>query len=141
MQPDFEVPDDLEPEMTPWAPTVRIPTFQPPCEPRPVGFLRGKAPVILIDVSGTLSPVLRGRFRDELAAATALLGFDGEVSTQCAFDVITFATGAHSWSQEFERRSKVLEDGRVMLAGRQVWRPEYLSMHLWSKTLLVMVLL
>lgn len=57
---------------------------------------------------------------EEVAAATALLGFDGEVSTQRAFDVITFATGAHSWSQEFERRNKMLEEGRVMLAGRQV---------------------
>ena len=57
---------------------------------------------------------------EEVAAATALLGFDGEVSTQQAFDVITFATGAQSWSQELERRNKMLEDGRVMLAGRQV---------------------
>lgn len=107
--------------MSPWIPTVHIPTFQHPCEPRPVGFLRGRAPVILIDVSGTLAPVLRGRFLDELAAAIALLGPEGEVSTQRAFDVITFATGAHSWSQEFERRNKLLEEGKVMLAGRQVW--------------------
>jgi hypothetical protein len=106
--------------MAPRVPAVRIPTFQPPCEPRPVGFLRGKAPVIIIDVSGTLSPILRGRFADEVAAAVALLDFDGEVSTQRAFDVIAFATGAHSWSQEFARRNKLVEDGRSMLAGRQV---------------------
>lgn len=67
---------------------------------------------------------------EELAAAAALLGFDGEMSTQQAFDVITFATGAHSWSQEFERRNKMLEDGRIMLAGRQVCHMHSHSFHL-----------
>jgi hypothetical protein len=120
VQPVFKPPEGLEPALPPWRPQVRMPVFQAPAEPRPVGFLRGAAPLLVLDVSGTLSPVLRGRFGDELAAAALLLGPAGEMGTQRAFDVIAFATGAHSWSVDYQRRARMLQEGRVMLAGRQV---------------------
>ncbi len=33
-------------------PPLRLPRWTAPCEPRPVGFLRGTAPILIIDVSG-----------------------------------------------------------------------------------------
>lgn len=107
--------------MPPWQRTAPVPVFQPPREPRPVGFVRGRAPLLIIDVSGTLSPRLRGLFMREVEAAAALLAPPGgEFATQAAFDVIAFATGAHSWSMDFMRRARIVREGKTMLAGRQV---------------------
>ena len=33
-------------------PEANLPVWVPPCEPRPIGFLRGVAPVLIVDVSG-----------------------------------------------------------------------------------------
>ena len=38
--------------------------FAPPCAPRPVGFLAGYAPLLLLDMSGTMHPSKGGRFFD-----------------------------------------------------------------------------
>lgn len=129
VQPEFAPPEGLEAEMPPWQRTVAVPVFQPPREPRPVGFVRGRAPLLIIDVSGTLSPRLRGQFVAEVAAAAQLLSpQDGEFATQSAFDVIAFATGAHSWSVDYMRCARIVREGRTMLAGRQVRLPTSESM-------------
>ena len=121
LQPGFVPPDDLEDELPPWQRTLAVPVFQPPREPRPVGFVRGRVPLLLVDVSGTLAPRLRGLFAQEVAAAMQLLApRGGEFATQAAFDVITFATGAHSWSMDFMRKARIIREGKTMLAGRQV---------------------
>ena len=48
-------------------PPQRLPRWVPPCEPRPIGFLRGMAPVLIIDVSGACqgSPLARQRAAGE----------------------------------------------------------------------------
>lgn len=38
--------------------------FAPPCAPRPIGFLAGYAPLLLLDMSGTMHPSKGGRFFD-----------------------------------------------------------------------------
>lgn len=72
-EPQYEPPADLLPEvelvlpeeqmMPVWdaAPCVP-PKWVPPCEPRPVGFLRGCGPVLVFDVSGTMHPARQGQF-------------------------------------------------------------------------------
>lgn len=35
---------------------AQVPNWVPPSEPRPIGFMRGTAPVLIIDVSGTMNP-------------------------------------------------------------------------------------
>eukprot|EP00983_Pelagomonas_calceolata_P083986 1156271-Pelagomonas_calceolata.AAC.12 len=52
--------------------------WMPPCEPRPVGFMRGTAPVLLLDVSGTMNPAQRGKVNQVKACACELLHPDGE---------------------------------------------------------------
>eukprot|EP00798_Chlamydomonas_sp_ICE-L_P032321 gene32321-16892_t len=66
---DLETDPDLgraeEMEVPEWqAPIFRAPQWAPPKEPRPVGFIRGTAPVIVMDVSGTMNPRINGRFLD-----------------------------------------------------------------------------
>lgn len=43
-------------------PPLVLPSWAAPCEPLPVGFLRGTAPVLIMDVSGTMHPARRGQF-------------------------------------------------------------------------------
>ena len=38
--------------------------FAPPCAPGPIGFLAGYAPLLLLDMSGTMHPSKGGRFHD-----------------------------------------------------------------------------
>ena len=40
------------------------PAFAPPCAPRPIGFLQGYTPLLLLDISGTMHPGKGGRFFD-----------------------------------------------------------------------------
>lgn len=42
----------------------QAPAFAPPCAPRPIGFLAGYAPLLLLDMSGTMHPSKGGRFFD-----------------------------------------------------------------------------
>lgn len=56
MVPEFQPPEDAPlPQWT--GPRLDLPKWMPPCEPRPIGFLRGTAPVLIIDVSGTVRGV------------------------------------------------------------------------------------
>ena len=50
--PEFVAPamEALPPK--PPLPVPKMPCWVPPCEPRPIGFLRGVAPVLIVDVSG-----------------------------------------------------------------------------------------
>lgn len=45
-------------------PPFQAPAFAPPCAPRPIGFLAGYAPLLLLDMSGTMHPSKGGRFFD-----------------------------------------------------------------------------
>ncbi|EFJ42702.1 hypothetical protein VOLCADRAFT_97128 [Volvox carteri f. nagariensis] len=58
-------------------PPQYVPQWAPPCEPRPVGFLRGAAPVLICDVSGTMNPRQQGRFRDMKRCTVDLLDPEG----------------------------------------------------------------
>lgn len=58
-------------------PQQYVPSWRAPREPRPVGFLRGSAPVIMCDVSGTMHPRQQGRFKDMKRCATELLDPNG----------------------------------------------------------------
>ncbi|GIM02641.1 hypothetical protein Vretimale_7428, partial [Volvox reticuliferus] len=98
-----------------------VPQWASPCEPRPVGFLRGTAPLLICDVSGTMHPRQQGRFRDLKRCAVDLLDPEGEIATAAAgFDVITFAGGAWSWSAGYGERMGLLQSSQVPYSGRQV---------------------
>jgi len=43
-------------------PPFQAPAFAPPCAPRPIGFLAGYTPLLLLDMSGTMHPSKGGRF-------------------------------------------------------------------------------
>jgi hypothetical protein len=119
MQPVWE--PALVPAEPPFAEEpLRLPTWQAPSEPTPVGFVRGCCPCIIFDVSGTMAHRLQGRFVDVRAAVTELLRPGGEMASVLAFDVIAFASGPHSWSSNFEQRQRLVSDGRQLLTGRQV---------------------
>lgn len=62
------------PEFT--EPPLLLPKWAAPCEPLPVGFLRGTAPV-LMDVSGTMHPARRGQFLRVKACVCQLLEPEG----------------------------------------------------------------
>jgi hypothetical protein len=49
-----------------------------------VGFLRGSAPVIVMDVSGTMNPKQQGRFREMKRCAAELLSSEGKARA-CAW--------------------------------------------------------
>ncbi|GFR44718.1 hypothetical protein Agub_g6041 [Astrephomene gubernaculifera] len=103
------------------APPQVVPAWAPPCEPRPVGFLRGAAPVVICDVSGTMNPRQQGRFREMKRCAMEFLDPEGEIATAAAgFDVITFAGGAWSWSLGYGERMGLLQSSQVLYSGRQV---------------------
>ena len=121
LQPAWEPPElPPQPEPTPYT-APALPQWVNPGEPPPCGFLRGTSATVFFDVSGTLSPRLRGRFREEASAVAAMLdAATGEMRSQLAFDVIAFAAGAHSWSLARERtRATILSGGRRM-TGRAV---------------------
>lgn len=63
-------------------PQQHVPSWVPPSEPRPIGFLRGTAPVIICDVSGTMNPRQQGRFREMKRCAVELLDPEGGPSMQ-----------------------------------------------------------
>lgn len=55
-----------------------VPQWAAPCEPRPVGFLRGTAPLLICDVSGTMNSRQQGRFREMKRCAVDLLDPEGK---------------------------------------------------------------
>jgi hypothetical protein len=63
-------------------PPVVLPVWAAPREPLPVGFLRGTAPILIMDVSGTMHPARRGRFLRLKHCVAQLLEPDGEHSQQ-----------------------------------------------------------
>ncbi len=63
-------------------PQQHVPSWVPPSEPRPIGFLRGTAPVIICDVSGTMNPRQQGRFREMKRCAVELLDPEGRLGGQ-----------------------------------------------------------
>ncbi|MEW5317598.1 MAG: hypothetical protein WDW38_008883 [Sanguina aurantia] len=70
--PEFQEPARME--LPEWrAPVQRLPQWVPPCEPGPIGFLRGTCPVLIVDVSGTMNPKQRGRFNDMKSCSVRLL--------------------------------------------------------------------
>ncbi|KAG1678269.1 hypothetical protein FOA52_013890 [Chlamydomonas sp. UWO 241] len=118
--PEFSAPSARElPEWT--QPQARLPSWMPPCEPRPVGFLRGTAPVLILDVSGTMNPRINGRFREMKDVVCSLLDPEsGEIATAAgAFDVINFCSGAWSWSSTYAERMDLLQSSQIFYAGRQ----------------------
>ena len=118
--PDLILPLDKErPRWNP--PALKLPNWRPPCEPRPSGFLRGTAPVVIIDVSGTMNPVHQGRFREMQQCAQELLAPNGELASSAAkFDVIAFASGAWSWSVSHSQKMDLLSSSQTYYTGRQV---------------------
>jgi hypothetical protein len=66
-----EVPEFKEPPL-------HVPTWSPPCEPQPVGFLRGCGPLLIMDVSGTMHPARRGMLPRVKACVASLLTPNGE---------------------------------------------------------------
>lgn len=96
-------------------PSFTAPSWMPPCEPRPIGFLRGSAPALILDVSGTMNPRQNGKFRDMKRCAVELLDPEsGELATgAAAFDVITFCSGAWSWSAGYAERLELLRSSQV----------------------------
>ncbi len=103
-------------------PKLNLPKWMPPCEPRPVGFLRGTAPILIIDVSGTMNPRINGKFKEMKACACEMLDpVVGEIATAAgAFDVIAFCSGAWSWSSTFAQRMSLLSASQTFHSGRQV---------------------
>lgn len=80
--PVFQEPAQME--LPEWrAPVQRLPQWVPPCEPGPIGFMRGTCPVLIVDVSGTMNPKQRGRFKDMKACSVRLLHAEGECFTRC----------------------------------------------------------
>lgn len=70
--------------MPQWSPApLKTPSWCPPCEPRPIGFMRGTAPVLIIDVSGTMNPRQRGKFPDMKECVCELLHPQGERMGWC----------------------------------------------------------
>lgn len=59
-------------------PPLTAPSFVAPCEPKPVGFLRGCGPVLIMDVSGTMHPARRGQFHRVKSCVSQLLQPQGE---------------------------------------------------------------
>lgn len=53
-------------------PAFQAPAYAPPCAPRPVGFLAGYAPLLMLDMSGTMHPSKGGRFFDMKVVSTLL---------------------------------------------------------------------
>jgi hypothetical protein len=111
-----------EKEVPQWSPPIlNLPSWRPPCEPRPIGFLRGTAPVVIIDVSGTMNPVHQGRFREMQQCAQELLAPNGELASSAAkFDVIAFSSGAWSWSVSHSQKMDLLSSSQTYYTGRQV---------------------
>jgi hypothetical protein len=75
--PAFTTPELQEvPEFQ--EPPLHVPTWSPPCEPQPVGFLRGCGPLLIMDVSGTMHPARRGMLPRVKACVASLLTPNGE---------------------------------------------------------------
>ncbi len=51
-------------------PAFQAPAYAPPCAPRPIGFLAGYAPLLMLDMSGTMHPSKGGRFFDMKVVST-----------------------------------------------------------------------
>ncbi|KAG2495930.1 hypothetical protein HYH03_005861 [Edaphochlamys debaryana] len=118
--PAFVAPTPL-PEPVYEAPPAYVPAWASPTEPRPVGFLRGTAPVVICDVSGTMHPRQQGQFRQMKKCAVELLDPEGEIATAAGgFDVITFCGSAWAWSAGYGERMGLLQSSQVLYAGRQV---------------------
>ncbi|GAX82053.1 hypothetical protein CEUSTIGMA_g9481.t1 [Chlamydomonas eustigma] len=102
-------------------PKMDIPKWVPPREPRPIGFLRGTAPILIIDVSGTMNPRINGKFKEMKACVCELLDpTGGELATAAgAFDVIAYCSGAWSWSSTYASRMSLLSASQVFYQGRQ----------------------
>ena len=54
-------------------PPLVVPKWVPPCEPLPIGFLRGAAPLLIMDVSGTMHPAQRGQIHRVKSCVAGLL--------------------------------------------------------------------
>lgn len=121
--PEFVLPPEMEaPTWTP--PVLKVPSWCPPCEPGPIGFMRGTAPVLILDVSGTMNPRQRGKFPTMIECACELLHPQGELATAAgAFDVINFCNAAWAWSATYSQRLSLLASAQVrapcwLLAGQ-----------------------
>lgn len=103
-------------------PDASLPEWQLPLEPLPMGFMRGVAPLVIMDVSGTMSPTMRGLFLHMKECVAQVLDPDqGELATASAvFDVITFNGGAWAWSSSYNAYQAMLED---TLSGPKTGRP------------------
>ncbi|WIA16292.1 hypothetical protein OEZ85_012995 [Tetradesmus obliquus] len=96
------MPDFVEPPMV-------LPKWAAPCEPLPVGFLRGTAPVLIMDVSGTMHPARRGQFLRVKKCVCQLLEPEGELATAgTAFDVLAFSGACWSFSAAWAGKQALL---------------------------------
>jgi hypothetical protein len=72
-----EVPVYQEPVLQPLPafsePPLVVPKWVPPCEPFPIGFMRGAAPLLIMDVSGTMHPAQRGQIHRVKSCVAGLL--------------------------------------------------------------------
>jgi len=119
--PEFVVPEQLPLPTWEAPPPPKTIEWMPPCEPRPVGFMRGTAPVLLLDVSGTMNPAQRGKVNQVKACACELLHPDGELGTAAGlFDVIAFCNQSYAWSATYVQRLSLLSSTQVQYTGRQV---------------------
>ncbi|KAL0050091.1 hypothetical protein WJX82_004313 [Trebouxia sp. C0006] len=107
-------------------PAFQAPAYAPPCAPRPIGFLAGYAPLLLLDISGTMHPSKGGRFLDMKACALELLKPTGELAAVASgFDVIAFSSAPTSWAACYEGHLTLLEGASRPLVGRQNGRRAY----------------
>ncbi|KAL0042270.1 hypothetical protein WJX77_008145 [Trebouxia sp. C0004] len=107
-------------------PAFQAPAYAPPCAPRPIGFLAGYAPLLMLDMSGTMHPSKGGRFFDMKACALELLKPTGELAAVASgFDVIAFSSAPTSWAACYEGHLTLLEGASRPLVGRQNGRRAY----------------
>ncbi|KAL0041510.1 hypothetical protein WJX79_005750 [Trebouxia sp. C0005] len=107
-------------------PAFQASVYAPPCAPRPIGFLAGYAPLLMLDISGTMHPSKGGRFIDMKACALELLKPTGELAAVASgFDVIAFSSAPTSWAACYEGHLTLLEGASRPLVGRQNGRRAY----------------
>ncbi|KAK9813278.1 hypothetical protein WJX72_011826 [[Myrmecia] bisecta] len=88
--------------------------------PRPVAMAAGAAPVLLMDVSGTMHPSRGGKFNAMKHCVVDLLQAHSQVAGSAKeFDVIAFNGSAFSWSAAYEGRQDLLANLQQAYSGRQ----------------------
>lgn len=113
------MPEEVAPELLDepvWEePDMSLPVYSHPLEPKPVGFMRGVAPLLVLDVSGTMNPAMRGMFTHMKEVVADILDpGTGELAAGSAvFDVIAYNSGAYVWSAAYSGHQALLASTRA----------------------------